>query len=66
MEDKLVEIKSMFDTNELNRLQRCAKNKDKREIEKWGQDIENRLNQYYYEKYKAKYLEWLNETLMDI
>ena len=66
MEEKLVEIKSMFDTTELNRLQRCAKNKDKKEIEKWGQDIENRLNQYYYEKYKAKYLEWLNETLMDM
>ena len=34
----------MFDTNELNRLQRCAKNKDKKEIIKWGQEFEDRLN----------------------
>ena len=41
----------MFDTNELNRLHRCAKNKDKKEIIKWGQDFEDRLNKKYYEIY---------------
>lgn len=60
------EIKKMFDTNELNRLQRAAKNKDKREIQKWGQQFENRINQYYFELYKKKYLEWLNESIDDL
>ena len=30
------DIVKMFDTNELNRLQRCAKNKDKNELKKMG------------------------------
>lgn len=56
----------MFDTNELNRLQRCAKNKDKKEILKWGQDFENRLNEKYYEIYKNKYIIWIEETFKDL
>lgn len=60
------EIRKMFNTAELNRLQRCAKNKDKKEIEKWGQDFENRLNQYYFEIYKKKYINWLNQSIDDL
>lgn len=56
----------MFDTNELNRLQRCAKNKDKKEIEKWGKDFEDRLNKKYYELYKKQYMIWLEETFNDL
>ena len=56
----------MFDTNELNRLQRCAKNKDKKEIIKWGQEFENRLNKKYYEIYKKQYMIWLEETFKDL
>ena len=56
----------MFDTNELNRLHRCAKNKDKKEIIKWGQEFEDRLNKKYYEIYKKQYMIWLEETFKDL
>lgn len=56
----------IFDTNELNRLQRCAKNKDKKEIIKWGQEFEDRLNKKYYEIYKKQYMIWLKETFKDL
>ena len=55
-----------FNTNELNRLQRCAKNKDKKEIIKWGQEFEDRLNKKYYEMYKKQYMIWLDETFKDL
>lgn len=55
-----------FNTNELNRLQRCAKNKDKKEIIKWGQEFEDRLNKKYYEIYKKQYMIWLEETFKDL
>ena len=60
------DIVKMFDTNELNRLQRCAKNKDKKEIIKWGQEFEDRLNKKYYEMYKKQYMIWLEETFKDL
>ena len=56
----------MFDTNELNRLHRCAKNKDKKEIIKWGKEFEDRLNKKYYEIYKKQYMIWLEETFKDL
>lgn len=59
-------ISKMFDTNELNRLHRCAKNKDKKEIIKWGQEFEDRLNKKYYEIYKKQYMIWLEETFKDL
>ena len=55
-----------FNTNELNRLQRCAKNKDKKEIIKWGQEFEAMLNKKYYEIYKKQYTIWLEETFKDL
>lgn len=63
MENEFIKL---FDTNELNRLQRCAKNKDKKEIIKWGQEFENRLNKMYYEEYKKRYTIWLEQTFKDI
>lgn len=59
-------IDAMFDTNELNRLQRCAKNKDKREIVKWARDFERRLSELYHGRYKQYYLDELEERLKDI
>ena len=59
-------IGKMFDTNELNRLQRCAKNKDKKEIIKWGQDFEARLAELYHKRYKEYYLAEYEERLKDI
>ena len=60
------EITKMFDTNELNRLQRCAKNKDKKEILKWGQDFEKRIAQFYMKEYKEHYLKLYEERLKDL
>lgn len=59
-------INQMLDTNELNRLQRCAKNKDKKEIIKWAQDFESRLADLYHKRYKEYYLEEYEERLKDI
>ena len=60
------DIVKMFDTNELNRLQRCAKNKDKKEILKWGQDFERRIAQFYMKEYKEYYLKLYEERLKDL
>ena len=60
------EIVKMFDTNELNRLQRCAKNKDKKEIIKWGQDFEARMRAYFNELYKEKHIKRFEESLKDL
>lgn len=59
-------IDEMLDTNELNRLQRCAKNKDKKEIMKWAQDFERRLAELYHKRYKEYYLGEYEERLKDI
>ena len=59
-------INKMFDINELNRLQRCAKNKDKKEIIKWAQDFEARLSELYHKRYKEYYLEEYKERLKNI
>lgn len=60
------EIRRLFDTNEINRLHRCAKNKDKKEIIKWGQDFERIVAQYYNDYFKNKYLNQYIERLKDI
>ena len=64
MKDEIIE--KMLNTSELNRLQRCAKNKDKKEILKWGQDFENRLSELYHKRYKEYYSQELQERLKDI
>ena len=64
MKDQIID--KMFDTNELNRLHRCAKNKDKKEILKWGQDFEARLAELYHKRYKDYYLKEYEERLKDI
>ena len=60
------EYLKLFNTNELNRLQRCAKNKDKKEIIKWGQEFEAMLNKKFYDIYKKQYMIWLEETFKDL
>lgn len=64
MKDQI--ISSMLNTNELNRLQRCAKNKDKKEIIKWAQDFEARLADLYHERYKKYYLSEYEQRLKDL
>lgn len=64
MKDQIID--TMLDTNELNRLQRCAKNKDKKEILKWAQDFERRLAELYRKRYKDYYLDEYAERLKDV
>lgn len=67
-------IDTMLNTNELNRLQRCAKNKDKKEIIKWAEDFETRLSdkyrklykEYYNEVYKEYYMEQYKKRYMEV
>ena len=58
-------MKKLLDINEINRLHRAAKNKDKKEIIKWGQSFEqiviNYYNNYYREKYIIQYMEKLKD-----
>ncbi len=59
-------ISSLLDTNEINRVHRAAKNKDKNEIKKWAKQFEESVNEKYYEIYKKQYMEWIYETFKDI
>ena len=63
MKDQIID--TMLNTNEINRLQRCAKNKDKKEIIKWAQDFEGRLAELYHTRYKEHYLKEYEERLKD-
>lgn len=65
-EEEKTEYLNFFNTNEINRLHRAAKNKDKKEIIKWGQNYDQFLNRKYLEKYKNYYLIWLEETFADL
>ena len=60
------EMRKLLDTNEINRLHRCAKNKDKKEIIKWGQEFERIVAQYYNDYFKDVYLKNYLERLKDI
>lgn len=62
-EKKIIE---MLNTNEINRLHRAAKNKDKKEIIKWAKQYDQIVNERYYEIYKQKYIVWLEETFKDL
>lgn len=60
------EIHKFFNINEINRLQRCAKNKDKKEIIKWGQAYDKFLHDKYSEAYEKQFVEWLKQASKDI
>jgi len=64
--DYEVKVKELFDTNEINRLHRCAKNKDKKEIIKWGQQFEQVVREKYLEEFKKYYLKQYEERLKDL
>ena len=63
-------IDTMLNTNELNRLQRCAKNKDKKEILKWAEDFENRLSDKYRKLYndacRKHYMEQYSKRFKEV
>lgn len=57
---------SLLDTNEINRLQRAAKNKDKKEIIKWAENFEDAINDKYYNYYRKQLGEWIERASNDI
>lgn len=61
-----VRIESLLDTNEINRIHRAAKNKDKNEIIKWAKQYEKCIEEKYYEIYRKEYMNWLYETFKDL
>ena len=64
--DYEVKVKELFDINEINRLHRCAKNKDKKELIKWGQQFEQVVREKYLEEFKKYYLKQYEERLKDL
>ena len=59
-------ILKMFDKNELRRLERCIKDKNKNKVFEWGQEFERRLNEEFNKQYKERYINVLRERLKDL
>lgn len=66
MEFKDDEIVKLFDKNELRRLEKSARDKNKEKVKEWGQDFERRLSIEFNKKYKEKYIKELKERLKDL
>ena len=49
-----MELKELFDRNELNRLERALKDKNKLKIAEWGMQFENTIKQKYEEIFKEE------------
>ena len=60
------ELIKMFDMNELRRIERCVKTKNKEAIIEWAQNFEARLSQNYDKLYKEKYIRKFKEHLKDL
>ena len=60
------EVLKMFDKNELRRLEKCIKDKNKKKVFEWGQEFERRLNEEFNKRYKEKYMNIFKETLKDL
>ena len=59
-------LSNILNMDEINRVHRAAKNKDKKEIIKWASQYDQYVNDKYYEIYRDEYLGWLFQTLKDI
>lgn len=59
-------ILKMFDKNELRRLERCIKDKNKNKVFEWGQEFERRLNEEFNKQYKERYINVFRERLKDL
>ena len=59
-------INDLLNTNEINRIHRAAKNKDKKEIKKWAKEYDQYVNDKYYEIYRKEYENWLYQTFKDM
>lgn len=49
-----MELKELFDKNELNRLERAVKDKNKLKVVEWGMQFENTIKQRYEEIFKEE------------
>ncbi len=56
----------MFNTNELNRLHRCAKDNDKKKLEEWALDYDARLKEQYNKAYLEKHIENFTRSIKDL
>jgi len=60
------EVIKLFDKNELRRLEKAAKDKNKTKVAEWGKDFERRLSTEFNKKYRDKYINELKERLKDL
>lgn len=61
--DRRYEIKRIFDKNELKRLERAAKDKNKNKVIEWAESYEKAVDQEYYQKYEKGYHKVLSEAI---
>ncbi len=64
MKDEIID--KMFNKNELRRLEKAAREKNKTKLMEWAVDFETRLSENYNKLYKEKYLNELKEKLIDL
>lgn len=56
-------IEELFNANELRRLEKAARDKDKRKLVDWAKQFEVQLNQEYEKKYEQSYQEQLLQAI---
>lgn len=59
-------IINMFNTNELNRLHRCAKDNNKEKLREWGIDYDRRLKEQYNKIYLERHIERFTQSIKDL
>ena len=59
-------IIDMFNTNELNRLHRCAKDNNKEKLKEWAMQYDARLKEQYNKAYLEKHIEKFAQSIKDI
>ena len=57
------EIKKLFSKNELRRLEKAAKEKDKFKLAEWAKQFEEQVEDIYRDKYEKEYRKSLEETV---
>lgn len=64
MKDEIID--KMFNRNELRRLEKAAREKNKTKLMEWAVDFETRLSENYNKLYLQKYASELSERLKDL
>ena len=64
MKDEIID--KMFNKNELRRLEKAAREKNKAKLMEWAVDFETRLSENYNKLYLQKYANELAERLKDL